>query len=128
MITVKAGAENGRTQRAEEASWRVPCVTGLHRAWLSLSTDTSLTQLPCEVGEGLLAFGVGTQKRRECPVISSPRLLLLTRGVETQGRRHPVVIVTEALSAQRHTRPRSTDLETPHTSPSLADSDLYLSA
>lgn len=38
-------------------------------------------------------------------------LLLLTRGGGTQGRRHPVVIITEALSAQRHTRPRSTALD-----------------
>lgn len=37
----------------------------------------------------------------------------LTRSLRqplTQGRRHPVVIVTEALSAQRPTRPENTDL------------------
>lgn len=43
------------------------------------------------------------QKPRECSPSGFPRLLLLTDAAGTQGRRHPVVIVTEAASALRST-------------------------
>lgn len=85
----------------------VPCVS-FHRAWLS--PGLSLIS-PLKSAKASLPSEWAHKKRREFPPIRLPKLPFRTRGVGTPGRRHPVVIITEALSGPRHTRPRSTALD-----------------